>query len=137
MGPWIKQDSYERLIKTSEIIEEKEFEYSVLIFYGTTEMIDILRCYARIALGKHHAYYGKLEDALEFIPPENLTYLSLNEHSISKIFYYGENYGESIPLIEIRSKYIAIIVINSFYSLPIPNSYNNENGITIISVSKK
>jgi len=137
MGPWIKQDSYERLIKISEIIEEKEFEYPVLLFYENTEMVDILRCYAQITLGEHHGYYGKLEDAVRLIPPENLTYLSLNEHNIAKIYYYGENYGESIPLSEIRSNDITIIIITPFYSLPIPSSYKNENGITIISLSEK
>lgn len=137
MGPWIKQDTYERLIKTSEIIDEDELENPVLIFYGNTEMVDLFRCYALLALGEHHGYYGKFEDALGLIPPENLTYLSINEHSIAKTFYYGENYGEHIPLSEIRSNDITIIVITPFYYLSIPPSYKSENGITIISVREK
>jgi len=133
--PWINKDTYDRIIKTNELIEENKLENPVLVFHGSPGKAALLSSYVGIALGEHYGYYGKLEDALELTPPDNLTYLSLHEYDVAKTYYYGEFFGERGPLSELRSDEITIIIITSFYDLPIPSSYKSENGITIIKRS--
>jgi len=132
LGPWINKDTYDRMIKTNVLIEEKEIENPVFVFHGSPGKANLLRSYARIVLGEHHGYYGSYEDALALTAPGNLTYLSLYELDVARKFYFGEEYGEREPLSELGSDEITIIIISPFYDLPVPPSYKSENGITII-----
>ena len=134
MTSWISKLAYTNLCKTKDIIGINQLENIVFVFHGSSEMVGIWRRYGYMVLDEHYGYYGRLDDALGLVPPENLTYLSYSESGIAYSFYYGTPYGEQIPLSELNTSDITVIILNSFYDLPIPDIYKSTGGITIINM---
>jgi hypothetical protein len=131
MKPYINKDTYLNMIETNKILERYESKTPLLVFYGKPGRIKIWRGYASITIGKHNAYYGKIEDAVKLLPPENLSYLSRDEMGVAKWAFYVPHYGASLNETGLDNS--VIIILQYFYDSSIPAEYESVDGITMIT----
>jgi len=111
MIPWINQHQYEGLNSLAEYRKLHPNEDLVIVYNPESPgYYRIHNAYAYVIVGDSHFYLGRLEDAIELVPPEELDYLSPIDYDWAARLYYG---GED-PLSEARNSEYTLALINGF-----------------------
>jgi hypothetical protein len=141
MRPWINDSTYQNLYLVTDYDELDNINNPVFVFYKSKSfgLLHIYRNYTYIILGEHYAYYGKIEDAINLTPPNELSYLSNIEQNKSLSLFMDTNDYNNISLSEFTkdNEDFSLIIMNQFYRDSVPDNYYVKDGLAVINIKVK
>jgi len=138
LNPFISRSGYEKILETQRFLANNSLSTPIFIFRGDPPVwyANTYRCYVGAEIGEHFAYYGDIENLLQFIPSEpkidHDNYLSQLEKYYLTYYYLeliGNMSGYPPPMYvhdshiksrEVLMSHPIVIITPEFYNQEIP-----------------